>query len=183
MTLDETWSIGPGLSVRRLCLDDSEALFALVARNRERLQPWLPWVEDVRVAADVGRFIADSQRVTEVGPVAHECGIEVEGALKGAIGLNRFDWAQATANLGYWVDSSIEGKGLVTRAAPPLIRFGFDVLGLERIELRAAADNLRSRRVAERVGFRLEGVLRSAEVVGGVRRDVAVYGLLPTDLE
>ncbi|MFM7121402.1 MAG: GNAT family N-acetyltransferase, partial [Gammaproteobacteria bacterium] len=79
--------------------------------------------------------------------------------LVGACGLNAVDMTNLRANLGYWIASSESGRGLVTRAVRQLIHWSFAETALERLEIIAAVGNVRSQRVAERVGAAREGVL------------------------
>jgi ribosomal-protein-serine acetyltransferase len=76
----------------------------------------------------------------------------------GRVGLDELD-ANGTANVGYWVRTSQTGRGIATAAVRLVARFGFEDLGLRRLELRIAADNPASRRVAEKAGVTFEGVL------------------------
>ena len=69
----------------------------------------------------------------------------------------------------------------MTEAVRAYTGHAFEVWGMHRMELRAAVGNARSRAVAERVGFVLEGVLRGAERVGDRHLDVAVYAALATE--
>lgn|ERR1022692_933211 len=102
----------------------------------------------------------------------------------GAIGLGSVKIAQGTASIGYWLAPEARGHGYITSAVRLLVRWGFDRLGLARIELTTGPENIASQRVAERCGFRQEGCLRSHMFVrhSGQRRDSIVYGLLPGDL-
>jgi ribosomal-protein-serine acetyltransferase len=179
---DVCWPLGQGTHLRRLRLVDSAQLFRLVEANRSHLRRWMAWVEDVWSPTDVARFISDSQRVTERGPFAVECALEDDTGLLGAVGLNRIDWQLRTANVGYWLDAEVEGRGLATAAVRALSSYGVASLGLLRLEIRSTAENLRSRGVAERAGFVHEGTLRSATRLAGARRDLVIYGLLPSDL-
>ena len=79
-----------------------------------------------------------------------------------------------SAEIGYWVAAAARGRGVASTAARLLSDFGFETLGLRRIELNAAVDNAASRRVAEKAGFELEGVRRPG-AVAGVPTDFAVY--------
>lgn len=99
----------------------------------------------------------------------------------GSIGLNRFDAMWNTANLGYWVRSDLAGRGIATEAARSIVGFGFGTVGLHRLELVAAVHNVASNRIAERLGFRFEGVKREAMLVEGKGYDARSYGLLSTD--
>ena len=78
---------------------------------------------------------------------------------------------------------SERGRGIVPDALRTLGRYGFGELGLGRIELITDPDNRTSQRVAEKVGFRREGVLRSHLLhPDGRRRDSVMFSLLPGEL-
>lgn len=106
------------------------------------------------------------------------------GALLGAIGLHRIDQARKAAEVGYWLAQDARGHGQITRALRLLAKWGFEGLGLKRLELTTDPENARSQRVAERCGFQKEGRLRSHLVIrhSGERRDSLIYGLLPGEL-
>jgi RimJ/RimL family protein N-acetyltransferase len=74
------------------------------------------------------------------------------------VGLDQIT-VDGTADIGYWVRTSQTGLGLATAAVRLVARFGFEDLGLRRLEMLIATDNLASRRVAEKVGATFEGVL------------------------
>jgi RimJ/RimL family protein N-acetyltransferase len=95
--------------------------------------------------------------------------------LLGSIGM-RFPDA-ATGEVGYWVKREARGRGVATRAVVLLVRWGFSERGLARVLLRAELSNVASQRVAERAGFRREGVQRGALELNGERRDVVVFAL------
>lgn len=87
------------------------------------------------------------------------------------------------AELSYWTFPPHRNQGFARRAAALVCRYGFEKLGIERIEAYVEPDNRASRRVAEAVGFREEGLVRQRELTQhGERRDMALYGLLPEDL-
>lgn len=179
-----TRSGGPvGLAVRRLEPEDAGALFALVDAHRAWLDPWMPWTDQVRSVEDVRRFVEDSLRVTDRGPRAHECGLWSGSALVGLAGLHRIDLVAGTAQVGYWLGQRHTGRGFATGGVRAVARFGFGVIGLHRLEIRAAAGNRASLAVARRAGFRWEGRLREAELHRGVRRDVVVLGRLASEPE
>jgi RimJ/RimL family protein N-acetyltransferase len=96
--------------------------------------------------------------------------------------LYEVDLHERRASVGYWLAPSHRGRGIATRATRLIARWGFSQLGLGRLELTCGPDNGASQRVAERVGFVREGVLRSHIAFKGGRRDSVVYGLLPADL-
>lgn len=88
-----------------------------------------------------------------------------------------------TGHVGYWCAAEARGRGVATRALRLLSRYGFEELGLQRLELITDPDNLASQRVAEKVGYRREGVLRShLDHPDGRRRDSVMFSLLPGEL-
>jgi RimJ/RimL family protein N-acetyltransferase len=86
------------------------------------------------------------------------------------------------AGVGYWLLAHARGKGLATSALLLVARWAFDALGVKRIGLNADPRNVASVRVAERVGFTREGLLRSWADVNGERVDQLSFSLLPSDL-
>ena len=165
------------LELRPLRAADAFALFRLIDSERGRLGRWLPWVDETRTERDSARFIADAteERRRRRSLVLAIC---IDGTLLGTIGLHYVEWFDRSAELGYWITSAAEGRGYVTRAAKAVIGFAFGVVGMHRIVVRCAVGNDRSCRVAERLGFRREGLLREAHSVGGKFLDQHLYALL-----
>jgi ribosomal-protein-serine acetyltransferase len=162
--------------VRTFTPDDDHTVFGLVDAERERLRRWFPWVDPTRTVEDQRSWIERA--------VASEHDHEANGIwltsseLAGTIGLT-VNPLENGGEIGYWVGSAYEGRGLVTRAAAALLDHGFDRVGLHRVQIRAAVHNDRSRAVAERLGFTQEGVLREQGLVStGEYHDMAVYGIL-----
>ena len=104
-----------------------------------------------------------------------------EGELVGMLSLTMR--SLSAAEIGFWGAKEHRGNGYVTEAARAASRWAFTRLSVDRVEWRAEVGNKPSRAVAERAGFAFEGVLRSAIIHQGVRRDCWVGSLLPSDLE
>lgn len=105
-----------------------------------------------------------------------------DGLVVGAISLFKTLWGAGTTEVGYGVHPLHRGRGYAPEAVRGLTRWVFATTSLRRIELRANLDNTASLRVAEKAGFVREGVLRAAELEDDGPHDVAVFGLLRTDL-
>jgi [ribosomal protein S5]-alanine N-acetyltransferase len=103
------------------------------------------------------------------------------GACVGSIWLDL--GAAGRATVGYWLLPRGRGKGLVTHAAALVAGWAFSDLGVKRLGLLADPRNMSSIAVAERAGFRREGVLRSWADVNGERVDHVSFSLLPEELE
>lgn len=97
--------------------------------------------------------------------------------------MNQLNYIHRVANLGYWTRSSAVGRGVGTIATRLVARFGFEQLGLQRIEIVAAVGNRASQRVAEKVGATREGVLRRRLLIHGKSQDAFVYSLVSEDAE
>ncbi|WP_254522217.1 GNAT family N-acetyltransferase [Natrinema caseinilyticum] len=96
----------------------------------------------------------------------------------GSLGFNGIDWEVQKAELGYWIAPDHQRQGYGTEAVEQILEYGFDQLGLHRIEARVFELNEPSRRLLESVGFTQEGVHRDVEFVDGQYRDAYWYGLL-----
>ena len=102
--------------------------------------------------------------------------------LLGAVGLHGLNPQSHRCSAGYWLAAGERGRGFATRGLRLLCAYGFDELAVQRIELWIEPANGPSLAVAERVGFSREGLLRSFMVVGGERRDMLMYSLLPGEV-
>lgn len=153
----------------------------VVTQSLSHLRPWMAWAQEPPSAASaetvVRRMHADFiarrdlcfhlyARRADGGP----------GRLLGGTGLHRIDWTVRRFEIGYWIRPDAAGQGLVGEAVQLLTALAFDRLAARRVEIRCDTRNTRSRAVAQRAGFALEGVLRhDALGVDGTPRDTAVY--------
>ena len=154
--------------------DDALIVFETVDRERERLRPWLPWVDETRGPEDTRSFIEQTIS-TEGGEYGY--GIWADDGFAGGIGLHT-EPRDRCAMIGYWIDARHEGRGLVTKAARALIEVAFRDLSMHRVWLTVDRENIRSRAVAERLGLRREGVRREDRLFDGIFHDTAIYGIL-----
>ena len=169
------WQIDDEASVRTLLPEDAEAVFAVIDANRAWIRPWMPWEPLEHEPADVRAFI---ERCLASETDLEGNGIWVGERFAGGIGFS-IDPLNACGELGYWIAASFERRGLVTRACRLFLDHGFRELGLHRISIHAATGNVRSRAVAERLGFEQEAVLRQAGRTGdGTFVDLVVYSML-----
>jgi RimJ/RimL family protein N-acetyltransferase len=102
------------------------------------------------------------------------------GELLGSIALRFPD--EGRGELGYVIGAPVRRRGYATRAVRLYARWAFEELGIERLELLVQTDNEASLALAERVGFRREGVLRSYRSLRGRRVDMVVLGMLRGEL-
>jgi RimJ/RimL family protein N-acetyltransferase len=95
--------------------------------------------------------------------------------------LNRINRIRQFANLGYAVRGSRLNEGIATTSGKLIARYGFEKLGLQRIEIVICPDNLPSLKVAEKLGAQREGVLRNGMRLHGTPCDAFLYSLIPAD--
>jgi RimJ/RimL family protein N-acetyltransferase len=111
-------------------------------------------------------------------------GFAIRGRDAGFLGFAGFvelDLEHGEGEIGYMVTPSARGRGIAPRALELLTRWGFDELGLIRLELRIDVENPASERVAERTGYLRDGVLRNVHFKEGLRCDLAVWSRLRQD--
>lgn len=151
-----------------------------ISQSLSHLQPWMPWAQDAPTAesseAVVRRMHADF--VTRRDLCFHVFLLREgqRGRLVGGTGLHRIDWTVRRFEIGYWLRPDVQGQGLASECVRLLSGMAFETLQARRVEIRVDALNARSRAVAERCRFELEGVLRRDTLgVDGTPRDTAVY--------
>jgi ribosomal-protein-serine acetyltransferase len=164
------------IELRSLDQADAEVLFELTDRNRDHLRAWLPWVDGTRTVHDTLAFIRTAIEQERDGD-GFQAGIWYRGDLAGVVGYHRIDWPRRRVALGYWLGLEFEGRGIMTRACHVLVGHALEELGLQRVEIRAATDNLRSRAIPRRLGFVEEGVVRRAEWLYDHFVDHVVYAM------
>ncbi|MCS6831605.1 MAG: GNAT family N-acetyltransferase [Armatimonadota bacterium] len=166
-------SLDGGAELRQLTMQDARALFVLTVRNRERLRRWMSWIDSVRDEDDTRRFIRESLRNFRLGR-SLQMGIWLSDNLVGTIGLFRIASAEPEAEIGYWIDEAAEGQGIVTRAALKMVQYAFESWQVPTVRIRVEPENVRSRAIPERLGFRLRGEVEE-EWADGSCRTLLVY--------
>ncbi|MEX2116743.1 MAG: GNAT family protein [Bacteroidota bacterium] len=168
------------LQLRDLSEDHAPRLFELLAANRSYLREWLPWLDTQRSVHDSIQFIRTVRTHSE-RKESLSLGIWYQNELCGVISLHRIDWPNRATMIGYWLSADFQGKGIMTESCRALLDHGFTLLGLHRIEIRCATENLKSRAIPERLGFTKEAVLRDCEWLYDHYVDLIVYSMLAPD--
>lgn len=104
-------------------------------------------------------------------------------SLSGIVGYNEVDWQNKIAYIGYWLGEGFQGKGIMTRATKALVDYAFEQLNLNKVDIRAAERNKKSRSIPERLGFQQEGKIRAGELLYGKYVDHVIYGMLKNEWE
>jgi len=172
------------LSTRRLRLEPIEGrhlsqMWEAVGASRAELVPWMAWAIDQSIE-EQRRFVERAEKGWEENE-RWGFAIFFEERFAGDIGIDSYDPLIGSADVGYWIRSDLAGRGLMTEAASAVVEFGFSTLGLHRLELHAAPGNRASVRIAEKLGFQHEGLLRDGSRGIHGYHDVCVFGLLEGD--
>jgi ribosomal-protein-serine acetyltransferase len=158
----------PRLLIRPKQVGDGAITSAAVAETWDELHRWMRWAENR------DSFTAESMEIRTRHVMASfilRAGIELIGhetATGKAVvwcGFHDIDWQGRQCDTGYWVRKSVQRQGFATEAANALVRYAFGALGMRRIGLTHAGGNEASRRIAEKLGFSLEGIQRGANVL------------------
>lgn len=156
-------------------LRHADILHDVIDKNRQHIGRFLPFakhqtLEGTRefVQSSLHRFAAGTDVLSTIW---------YRNQLVGSIGLH-ITPGQQSASIGYWIAEEAQGKGIMTKCCQAVIDYAFDDLGLHRIEIRANTDNVKSRAIPERLGFKQEGILRQAFKLENGFADSVVYGLL-----
>ena len=173
------------ITLRPFHPSDAIPLYQAVRESLPELLPWMPWAYADYSIKDSRKWIESCARTWAKGKEYNFAIIDSkDGSLLGGCGLNQVRRRARFANLGYWVRSKYTKKGVATAAALLVARFGFNELGLNRIEIGAATGNNASLRVAEKVGATRQGIQKRKIAFRDKVYDRAVFSLIPKkDLE
>jgi ribosomal-protein-alanine N-acetyltransferase len=172
----------PALRTERLVLREpalADAPAVLVFRGDPRVQRFNDEpLRDVAAAEAFIRFL----RADSASDARRHWAITADEEVVGLIGLHTWQHHHRRAELGYDMAISRWGQGIASEAARTVIDYGFTEMKLHRIQAHTIADNHRSVRLLERLGFHREGTLREYSMEDDLTfHDSAVYGLLATD--
>lgn len=166
-------------TLKHACEEDAYQLARVVDLNRKYLRKWLPWLDTSNNAQDSLVYIQKSHSDWMKHRVFYGL-IYKKNEIIGAMGFHHN--VHKYMALGYWISEEHSKGGICTAASQALLKWAFAYFkDLNLIELRAATENLASRRVAEKLGFKKEGILRQREWLYDHFVDHVVYSLTRTE--
>jgi RimJ/RimL family protein N-acetyltransferase len=131
--------------------------------SHTQLRPWLPWAVEQQSLEQAERHCREMQARwharEEIDFLFHR---RADGRFVGKGGLHTIDWTVPKFEIGYWIRTPAARQGLASEAALALLGLARERLGARRLEITSDARNAPSRRVAEKCGFTLEGILRQS---------------------
>lgn len=182
MTLRSVELTDGEILVRPYRADDINAVFEAARESIPELSRWMPWCHANYAIEETRTFILSRPEAWE-RDAEYGFGVfnQPDGRFLGGVGLNFLNRIHQMANLGYWVRSSETRRGIASRATSLVSRFAIEHLGLQVVEILAAAGNLPSQRVAEKAGATKEAVLRKRLRLHGEPVDAVMYSMVIGD--
>lgn len=166
-----------GICLELTAEQHAQGLLDAVNTNRKHLGTFLPWVSQMKTVDNFRDYIRNCQQLYAEGKEVSFV-IMKTGNVIGRVGIHHINQANANGEIGYWLTQHATGKGIITNSCRIMIAYGFEKMDLHRIVIKAATDNIQSRKIPENLGFTFEGISREAEKVNGRFLDLAVYAIL-----
>jgi ribosomal-protein-serine acetyltransferase len=166
------------IRIKEITLDDAEAIFRIIDEEREFLREWLPFVDETTDITYTQTFV---QTVVESASNEFVGIIFYENKLVGLVGMKDSDFENKKTEIGYWLSQPFQHRGIITKSCKALIKFAFNDLDMNRVQIKVATGNHKSQRVAERLGFVREGIEREGELHSHGFVDLIIFGLLKSD--
>ena len=169
------------LVLRPIVRGDAQDIYEIFSdRQVMKFYDFMPFESIERAKQQVEFFTTGFEQKTML-----RWGIELKesGKLIGTCGFFNFNEDALKAELGYELNSSYQGKGIMTEAIGAILEFIFKGTGINRIEAYVEPENIPSQKLLEKLGFTKEGTLRKFERCRGELIDICVFGLLRNETE
>lgn len=163
--------------------DDVDRLFSAVHGSIGHLSQWMEWCHANYSRIEAKTWLGLRKPAWQAGKEFDFAIVDSTERILGCCGLNEVRLNRFAGNLGYWVCQGETGQGIATAATRVVANFGFQQLGLQRVEIVAAVGNTASQRVAEKSGAVREGTARRRLMHQQRLFDAVVYSLTPPDLD
>ncbi len=175
-----TIKVDDGLELRPVMPASAQTIFNSIKRSDDHLRQWLPFIENTKSVNDTRRFIKSTIKSScPKKDIIFE--ISENNIFAGLISLKEVDKINAKAEIGYWLDVNMTGKGIMHRACKALINYAFDELKLNRVWIKTAVGNKKSAAIPVNLGFYFEGIEKEGELLNGKFHDLMVYSLLKNE--
>lgn len=154
--------------------ENLKVVFDIIDRNRDEFRPWLEW-------ADFVKKPEDEKGVLENDKKSPEWFILWNNKIVGRIGFVHLSKSNNHGEIGYWLDKSVSGHGIMTESFKLIEKYAFEKWGFNRIELKIDPENKKSLGVAKRMDFKKEGILRQEHYINGKYKDIFLFSKLKSE--
>lgn len=171
--------VSDGIVLYPLSVDDIFKIFNTLNDEREYMREWLPFVDATHAVEDTANFVNHVLQTED-----KQFTIYYEDKFVGLVGFKDTDRTNKKTEIGYWLSQFAQGKGIMMKSVLRLLELAFTEMDINRIQIKVAVDNHKSRRIPEKLGFQIEGVERDGELlVDGAFTNIAVYSLLKKEFK
>ena len=165
------------LTIRAPRAGDGTEIQAAVRETFDDLKLWMPWAQQLPTLEESESYIRRVQcQFLAREDLALLLFLKGTNTMVGGSGLHRIDWDIPKFEIGYWCRKRFQEQGYITESTEAITNFAFETLGAKRVEIRCDSKNVRSLRIPDRLGFKLEGTLRNNSISSsGELRDTLVF--------
>ena len=168
------------LILKEIQLNDADAIFEIIDNQRDYLREWLPFIDYTRHSGDTRAYILSLyDKPYDRRDLVFT--IRYQDNVVGLMGLKGTDRDNHKTEIGYWLSSDKQGKGIVTKTCRKLVQYLFENMGINRIQIRVGIANEKSKKIPQRIGFTLEGIERCGELLPSGYTDLEIYSILKSE--
>ncbi len=180
--------ITPRLILRPPEMTDAKIVNAAILESIKDLSRFMPWAKTPPSLKDTENFIQQAldnlvAKKNEEPYLPLFIFEKVSGEFLGSTGFHHMNWEVPCFETGYWLRTSAGNHGYMTEAVNAITRYAFIQLGAKRIAITCQMENLRSKKIPERLGYVLEGILKSnrRDIQSGALTDTLMYAKYDLD--
>lgn len=157
--------VTPRLVLRPPQIGDGAVANAAICESLQTLAEFMPWAKENPSINDTEEFVRQSAanwilKRNEEPYLPLFIFNKITNQFIGSTGYHHLDWEVPCVEIGYWLRNSCAGTGYMTEAVNAITRYAFNQMMVKRIGVTCDINNIRSKKVIERLGFVLEGVLK-----------------------
>ncbi len=173
--------IDTDIELVQLTYEDTVAIFNTIDSQRNYLGKWLPFVEHTKQLRDSASFVHSVIEASE-DRFEYIFTIRKQDEFIGLIGFKDTDRGNLKTEIGYWLSEKYQKQGIVTRSVARLCDFAFQEMGMNRVQIKCAVENISSINIPKRLGFLFEGIERQGELLSGnTFTDLVIFSKLKSD--
>lgn len=163
----------------KLCYPNASltsTLFPIIDAQRTWLRQWLPWVDTIDTETTLINIIEEQAKLN-IGGQRLSTYILHEEIIVGSVALVHIDKIHRKAEMGYWLRQDYQGKGIMTASLQRLLQYIYNTTDINRIYIKTAPENEKSRSIPIRLGFQYEGTLIQDALLHGQFIDMEIYAI------
>ncbi|OSY86928.1 GCN5 family acetyltransferase [Tenacibaculum holothuriorum] len=170
--------IDDSIVLKQLEKSDATDIYATINSQRSYLGKWLPFVQYTKKIADTQNFV-NSIVDAPKNKFEYVFTIQYNNTFVGLISFKNTSRKLSETEIGYWLSSKFQKKGIITKSVNALTKFAFEELKLNKILIKCAVGNIPSKKIPQHLNFTFEGTEKKAELLSNNNYvDLEVYSKL-----